>query len=371
MRVGLPQHAAYDLLHAHLGRLVCNGRQDVGEGAVPSLGERLHGDDVADGAGARHQVGVAELVLAAHADGYLLGGNARVHKLLFQLLVGLGVLGTLRLGLQQRDRADVPAALGLGVGGHHLELMLQQDGVLHDLALAASAVDDHGQLDHLLVLELSGRHAGYHVRALARRGRELQHESRVQVAQHLHREAALGVVRLVHHDDGVRPREGRNQRRIVGALDVVRLPGAALVVGQLHERRVLGEGAPPVLVLEGVVGQHEHGELVLHRRAREPAPAQAVLLVKHLHPVGEVAVERHAQRVRRVAQLPQRLLQYLLARHEPHHHVGGALGKLFADNVDGVGGDERLAAAGGHLHANLGGAVQVVGVAGDAVRAGH
>ena len=179
------------------------------------------------------------------------------------------------------------------------------------------------------------------------------------------------MVRLVHHDDGVRPREGRNQRRIVGALDVVRLPGAALVVGQLHERRVLGEGAPPVLVLEGVVGQHEHGELVLHRRAREPAPAQAVLLVKHLHPVGEVAVQSHAQRIRRVAQLPQGLLQYLLARHEPHHDVGRPLGKLFAYHVNGVGGDERLAAAGGHLHANLGRAAQVVGVAGDAVRAGH
>ncbi len=176
---------------------------------------------------------------------------------------------------------------------------------------------------------------------------------------------------LVHHHDGVRARQGGYESRVVGPLDVVRLPGAPLVVGQLHEGGVLGEGAPAVFVLERVIGEHEHGELVLDCGPREAAPAQAVLLVQHLHPVREVAVDSHTQGVRGVAQLPQCLLQDLGARHEPHHYVGWALGELVADHPKGVGGDERLAAAGGHLHADLWGAGDVVAVALDAVLPGH
>ena len=299
------------------------------------------------------------------------GGYAGVDELLSQPLVGLGVVSTLGLGLQQRDGADVPASLRLGVAGHELELAPQQDGILHDLALALAAVDDYGQLHHLLVLELPRGHAGDDVRPLSRRRGELQDEAGVEVAQYLERQAALRVVRLVHHNDGVRACEGRDERRVVGALDVAGLPGPSLVLRELRERRVLREGAAPVLVLKGVVRKDEHGELVLDGRAAEGAPPKAVLLVQDLDPVGEVAVERHAQGVRGVAQLPERLLQDFLARHEPDHGVRGAVRKLLADDVQGVGGDVRLAAPGGHLDADLGRAAKVVRVALDAVSADH
>ncbi len=178
------------------------------------------------------------------------------------------------------------------------------------------------------------------------------------------------MVALVHDHDRVRARERGDERRVVGALHVHGGARVSLVCGEPGERRVLRVGASPVLVLEGVVGEHEERELLADGRRGERAAAQAVLLVQNLHAPAEVAVERHAQEVVGVAEVAERLREDLPARHEPHHDAS-LRGQRLRQHAHGARADEGLAASGGHLHAHLRRSAEVVAVALDAALAGY
>lgn len=206
--MGLAQHAAHDLLHAHPRGPVRHRREHVGEGAVPSLGERLDGDDETYRAVAGHEVRAADLVDVAGSHGNLLGGDARLDEAVAQQLVGLRAGGVAPLGLEENDRADVAAGPALVGLGDRLQPALEHDGVLDHGSLVGPAVDHHGELHHLLALELARGGLGDYVGSprIGRRG-ELEHEARVEVPEHVDGEPAARVVALVHHHERVRARE--------------------------------------------------------------------------------------------------------------------------------------------------------------------
>ena len=125
---------------------------------------------------------------------------------------------------------------------------------------------------------------------------------------------------LVHDDNRVRTGQSRDERGIVGALYIHRRAHILLVGSESGERGVLCVGAPPVLVLEGIIGKNEQRKLITHSRSAERAAPKSVLLVEHLHASREVAVEAHAQEVLGVPEVTERLYENLPPRHEPYHN---------------------------------------------------
>lgn len=368
--MGLAQHTAHDLLHTHPRSPVRHRREHVGEGAVPPLGECLDGDDEAYRAVAGHEVAAADLVDVAGAHGHLLGRYARLDEAGAQQLVGLRAGGVAPLGLEEHDRADVAACPALVGLGDRLQPALEHDGVLDYGALVGSAVHHHGELHHLLALELARGGLGDHVGPprVGRRG-ELQHEAGVEVPEHVDGEPAAGVMALVHHHERVGACERRDERGVVGAVDVEGGAAGALELREAGERGVLRVGAPALFVLERVVGEHEHREAVAHGVRVEATAGEAVFLREHLDAPREVAVERLAQEVVGVPQVPERLGENFPARHEPHHDlvVGG---QGVEDASDRRRAYERLAAARGDLGAHARHAGEVVVVRSDAALSG-
>ena len=110
-----PQHAAQQLLYVAAGADIGRGAEDVGEGAIPPLLERLHGDDDLDGAGAVEQIDAIQLALVAGGDGDALGRDLFIldQVLLDRLDVG-GLVAV--LGLNQQQRPDVVRLAGGQLG---------------------------------------------------------------------------------------------------------------------------------------------------------------------------------------------------------------------------------------------------------------
>ena len=106
--VGHPQHPAQKLLDISSAADPRDRAEDIGEGAIPPLLQRLHGDDVLDGTGRVEQVDAVELALRAGGD----GDPALRHALdLDQMSLQRRSrdLAVLRLRLKQRHRADIAA----------------------------------------------------------------------------------------------------------------------------------------------------------------------------------------------------------------------------------------------------------------------
>ena len=109
LSVGLAQNTAKDLFNIDLAGLVRQGRQNVGEGAVPTFFQRVHRDDEPDRALFAEQIHALELVYVGGLDRDLLGRNTSLDELVTQPLKRGSVLARLRLSLKQHDWANISA----------------------------------------------------------------------------------------------------------------------------------------------------------------------------------------------------------------------------------------------------------------------
>ncbi|MCW1085668.1 hypothetical protein OJ920_10870, partial [Streptococcus anginosus] len=90
-------------LNIDLTGLVRQRRQNIGEGAIPALLQRVHGDDEPDRALLAEQVNAFKLVYVGGLDRDLLCRNTRLDELVTQPLKRGSVLARLRLSLKQHD----------------------------------------------------------------------------------------------------------------------------------------------------------------------------------------------------------------------------------------------------------------------------
>ena len=352
--VGHPQHPAEQLLHVGGAADVRDGAEDVGEGAIPPLLQRLDGDDVLDGAGRVEQVDAVELALRAGGDGDLLFRDPlRLHQVPLQRL-GRD-LAVLRLRLEQRDGADVAAVplrllRQLGAGG---------DGGAHGALPDVVFGQGDGQLDHLRALQFLGRGAVQDVGVQPRRRREFDHRAGVHPRLHLPRQPGDGVVRLVH-----------DHQRAVAVQQVGEGVFHAAVFAPLQPRRAgVRPGEMRLHVL--VVGVHLAAFGALHPQGLDGADDDAagvaqvlraeageVRDVEHPRPSGEGVVEGPPVGVVRILQRLRRLPADGVGRREPEDERMVLLDPGVAGHGDGVGGEDGFAAAGGQAEAGIGRARQ-------------
>lgn len=156
------------------------------------------------------------------------------------------------------------------------------------------------------------------------------------------------------------------QTRIHGADDIDQ--GRLVDLGQQFSRlHPMGEGGQTAVFLVGLasvfvagaergVTEYENIEMLVHTGGVEPGALQQFVLGIHAHPAVERGVQFAAVRVLRAAEALFGLFQDGIRRHQPDHGLGLVAhihGQGIKDGFDGIGGDEGLAATGGHLDAQM------------------
>ena len=169
-RVGQTENPSQNLFHVNLACLIGKGRKNIGKGAIPALFQRIDRDNIANRAVWGHQIGVFQLVHIGGSNGDLLGRNTGVHKFVPQLFKGGRVLLAFWLCLEQCDRTDIFARLGVLRACDFFQFVPQVDCINQHLGLAVPVIDDHGQLYHVLVFQLHRVHIGDDIALLFRRG---------------------------------------------------------------------------------------------------------------------------------------------------------------------------------------------------------
>ena len=266
--IGHAQHAAQQLLYRRGAAQLLQAAQHVGKGAVPAFAQGLHGDDEAHRAMARGQVQVFQPARGAGGHYHL-----RLRQLQFIDEVAAQFLGrhlvARVLRLEQHDGPHIAVALGLVFQRLGFQLALRLHRAKHGGGPALGVLGQHdGQLDHVLGRQLLCAHVVEHIGlGFDRRGRELQDARGVQPLQRREALVRLGVVRLVHDDDG----------------PVQRQPVGQAPARLAHKARQDAGG-----VLRHVLGRHHRiGQRV---QAGQVAPALSALALRQR--VFEVRLKR-------------------------------------------------------------------------------
>src|SRR5712692_6775510 len=204
LRLREPENTPYDLLDSRGRARLLETAQHVGEWAVPSLAQLLHGNDKAHRALRCSDVlHVLQLVELADRNLYLVFPDAELaHQTFTQRLARIH---TLRL--EQQNGSQILARL-LRLSRRELfEVGAQGDGFGEQLvALARVPRDDaQRQFYHVRRFQLRCRDVMQHVRRVLRprgRGGELDDARRQYVAERGEGKVGARVVRLVYDDNG-------------------------------------------------------------------------------------------------------------------------------------------------------------------------
>ena len=132
------------------------------------------------------------------------------------------------LGLNQHDRAQVLRARPLIGLGQFFQRITPGDGIAQTLLPVRFRLQHHGQLDHLLRLQLGRRDAVQHVRGSSLKIRcrgQLHHAAGAEAGQHIEGQFRSAVVRFVH--DHKRPPQSQHISQRIGHRLL-----AALSIGQ-------------------------------------------------------------------------------------------------------------------------------------------
>ena len=376
LRIRLPENATDELRQGALGTGVRQDRQDVGEGAVPAFLQRLLRDDEPNRTLARQQA-------AGLVHGFQFVPLARLDRNVFRAHVGVpqqivaGVVGVYHawaallfaraLHLNQTDGADVGAGVGFVLARRGF-----QPGPVFDRReqrgppIRAGAVPDvQVEFDHLLRVQGVAANIDQHVRALGRGGRQLHDQARIESFERLLGVRAVRLVSLVQHDQRAQQPQGVAERGL-------RLPppGAAAaregveIRHPCQQRRVSGavvvrgeEAVEPPAVPKHAelrrgfpVGrrQHEHQHAKILPHVLRPEPAR---FFQDHGPAGRGEVELLPVRMVAVLQRRAGLCVDLRGRYDPQHEPGPLSPVMRVDQIDDLGCQQGLAAAGRNFQA--------------------
>ena len=375
-RIRLPENAADELRQGTLGSGVRQNRQDVGERTVPAFLQRLFRDDEPNRTLARQQaaglVHGFQFVPLARLDRHVVRAHVGVPQQIVAGVVGVhharaALLFARALDLNQTDGANV----GAGFGFVHARRGFQPGAVLdrreqRGLPIRVGAVPDvQVEFDHLLRVQGVAANIDQYVRALGRGGRQLHDHARIESFERLLGVLAVRLVSLVEHDqraeqpqgvaerglrlpapgtaaarEGVEIRHPCQQRRVSGAV-VVRgeeAVEAAAVPEHAELRRRFPVGRRQ--------HEHQHAKILPHVLRPEPAG-----FFQHQGPAGRGEVELLPVRMVAVLQCRAGLRVDLRGRHGPQHEPGPLPPVMGVDQIDDLGCQQGLAAAGRNFQA--------------------
>ena len=169
--IRLPEDSTENLLHVHGGRPVGKRSQNIGEGTVPALFQRIDCNDVPDWTVTAQQILAFQVVNIGRLDGDLILGNTHAHKHSLDFIVGIAVLTGARLRLEQNDGTDIRPARSFLGDGVLLDTAAKLDRVLDHTLPRRAVINDNRQLDHVLFLQLARIHIGNDIAVAARSGR--------------------------------------------------------------------------------------------------------------------------------------------------------------------------------------------------------
>ncbi len=388
--MGQAQDAAHELRHR--ANVLARGQraQHVGKRAVPALLQRLLGDDGAHLALRRQQVDVLwriQVVVVRGLDGDLLFGQTQLHQ------IRLGVFGMDKtcvahvlaraLHLHQQDGADVAIGFALQRKGLSLQAVepLQAAGQTTLPITPAAHIHMNGQLDHLGFVQIGAAHIHQNVGAAALvaadpwRGRQFQHETRVEAVNRLECRLGVGVVAFVNDDHGAQQAHHIAERAFHNApLGCPRLflrgtpGGVGVQVGHglqqvpvrlnvILARRVaqhiapVAEEAQRLFVFTRSTRQHEQHDAQV-RVSVDLGQRRAFF--QNLHLSRARHIEHLAVRVVAVLQRLERLLVNRLVGHDPQHQPGVPLQVVAKHAAHAGRSQQRFAAAGGNLQTHIG-----------------
>ena len=378
-RVRLAQDAADELRQRRLGAGAGQNRQHVGERAVPSLLQRLLGDDEADRTVARQQAAGVVHLLQVVAGAGLHGDVLQVDVGMLQQVLagvvgvhdaGLALVTAGALHLDQADRADAHAAGGGVAPG----ALLQLGAVLHRgqqrvlPARPGAVADVQVELDHLLGVEVAARHLDQHVGLRRRRGGELHDQAGIEPLQRRAGVAAVRLVPLVQHDQRTQQAQGVAER----GFDLPAPEAFGLVedveIGDAFEQGAVGghflvageEAVEPAAVAEHAqllpgltVGRRQHQQQDAQAVGHVPGAEEAALL-QDAGAAGGGQVELLPVGMGAVLERGEGLAVDLRGRHHPQHQPGLPVAERVVHQVDHAHRQQRLAAAGGDLEAERG-----------------
>ena len=157
--------------------------------------------------------------------------------------------------------------------------------------MTVPVVNNHGQLDHVLALELHRVHIGDNVALLFRGSGQIQYEAGIEVFQHFKAEIRPGVVALVHNDKRVKLIDNLEQGGFVRFLNGA--VGLAKHLGKLGKIAVLLIGFQALLAAptERIIGQHHDGKLFGDGSGIEVLSVQKLLLGVYLHAPAKIHVD--------------------------------------------------------------------------------
>lgn len=288
--------------------------------------------------------------MVAGGDGDLgLWNLLDLHQVLFQHLDRyLLILG---LGLEQDNRTDVVRIIlgGLGQCGAGI------DGAVHRVLPGVMLGQHDRQLDHFLQLQFLRRHAVQDVGIEAGSGGEFDDGAWVDARLHVAGQAGDGVVRLVHDHQGAM---GVHQ---VGEGELH--PAAVQPFQSRCRGGEAGEMRLHVLVMGIDLAALGVGNAQRLNGADDDAKLVADVVRAQLGEVGNVEntdaaaksfVQGAAIGVAGILQRLHRLAADDVGRHQPQYQRIVLLDPGIAGNTDGMGSQDRLAAAGGQAQADIG-----------------
>ena len=352
--MGQTEDTPQNLLHIHLTGFVGKGRKNIGKGAIPALFQRIDRDDIANRAIGRHQIHIFQFVHISRANGNLLCRDASVHQLVPQFFKGGSVLLAFWLCLEQGDGANIFARFGILRICKFFQLISQINSVNQHIGLTVPVVNNHGQLDHVLALELHRVHIGDNVALLFRRSGQIQYEAGIEVFQHFKAEIRPGVVALVHNHQRVKLVDNLEQGCFIRLFNGV--VWLAKHLGKLGKIAVLLIGFQALLAAptERIIGQHHDGKLFGDGSGIEILAVQKLLLGVDLHAPAKIHVDFLTVGMLRVFEGFHRLHQNCVRGNKPHNRLCLGNRQSVKNGADGITGDKGLAAACGHLEAEVG-----------------
>ena len=357
--IGLAEDSTKDLLNIHRGSAVCERSQNVGEGAVPALLQRVDRDDIADRAVAAHQVLFLQIVHIGGFDGDLLLGDSHPHQHVLDLIVSITAFAGARLRLEQDNGANIgPARLFLQ-NCVLLNAAAELDRVLNHALPGGAVVDHHRQLDHVFLFQFAGVYIGDDIAVAFRGRRQIQHKGRIQIVQHLHAEIRSGVVAFIHHDHRLQMPQHLDQRRVrrVGQQRLVVFE----ILGKAEQVAVflidLADVTVAAVDAQRAVAHDAYGQHLPHGIRREVLPVEQHLFCINAHASSEILIQPLTVGMVHVRQRADRLRHDGITGDKPDHHLRFADRHSVEDPPDRGAGHKGLAAARGHLHADVGHAV--------------
>ena len=342
--------------------------QDVGERAIPALGQGFLGDHELHRAG---RVANAPLVVRLDAlqppflaggDDDGLGGNAVVVDEFSPDPRGVQRLdaGAARFSLNQHDGAQVGRAGAAFLVGQLVQGVAAADGVGEALLPVRLGFQHHRQLDHFLGFQFGGGHAVQHVRRRALqigRGGQFHHPTGAQAGQHVERQFGAAVVGFVHDHEGPAQPQHVGERVGGGSIRALVVPEQLGALGRREVLEVVHQRAAGLVDLAAFLvfhlkrlasGDNDRGRGI----QRGAGDALGLFQVQHRDRAG--LAQGSVVGMLPVLERLEGLFADRLARREPEDDAVFAAQQVGVDSLNTFGRQPGFAAASGHPQAEVG-----------------